>query len=85
MRIGFETIRVIPFPLFQKSGFHTKNRFYMNPLGNPVGSHITTTHKIGFEKILPPPPSRGMFRTLLKNSVYEEKRVLVFLDRVRNN
>ena len=56
----------------------------MTPLGNPVGSHITTTHKIGFEKNFYP-PSRGMFRTLLKNSVYEEKRVLVFLDRVRNN
>ena len=61
-----------------------KNRFYMTPLGNPVGSHITTTHKIGFEKNFYPLP-RGMFRTLLKNSVYEEKRVLVFLDRVRNN
>ena len=35
-------------------------------------------------KIFSPPP-RGMFRILLKNSVYEEKRVLVFLDRVRNN
>ena len=56
----------------------------MTPLGNPVGSHITTTHKIVFEKIFTP-PSRGMFRTLLKNSVYEEKRVLVFLDRIRNN
>ena len=57
----------------------------MTPLGNPVGSHITTTHKIWFEKFFNPPPLRGMFRTLLKNSVYEEKRVLVFLDRVRNN
>ena len=26
-----------------------------------------------------------MFRILLRNSVYEEKRGLVFLDRVRNN
>ena len=57
----------------------------MTPLGNPVGSHITTTHKIGFEIKIYTPPSRGMFRTLLKNSVYEEKRVLVFLDRARNN
>ena len=51
---------------------------------NPVYTYMTTTHKIGFEKIFTP-PLRGMFRILLRNSVYEEKRVLVFLDRVRNN
>ena len=44
-------------------------------------THYWTTSTI--KKTFTPP--RGMFRKLLKNSVYEEKRVLVFLDRVRNN
>ena len=35
------------------------------------------------KKILPPP--RGMFRIVLKNSVYEESCVLVFLNLCRNN